>query len=787
MRLRTPRLPSPHVADPGRTVLRRALRVAVVLTAAFLLLRYGVGSTAATTFGAFSAFALLVFADFGGPLRRRFLAYAVASVVGLGVVAFGQVVSGSLPVAVIAAFGVGFVVSYSAMLRGYVAAAGPALQLGFVIPVTLQQPIAELPQFLLGWAVGSAMATVGAVVLWPVNRRSQLRRQAARACRSLATVVRARWAAAPAGTADRDVVEEGLTELDAAVAGVDQQYAGKPFRPAGATVHERALMQLVDELHRLKTFLHWALRGRADTPAAADPPSTAADAELATDTAALLERAAASLDGRPELPDVAGLAAARSRHRDRTEAWVAGAMGPQTTTAPGAVVDRLAAAYPLRVTSMLSTLVADRVAVSLGGRPMLDGADSLPVPGAAEILRAQLSLRSPWLRNALRAGLGLALAMAVALLSGVQHGFWVVLGTLSVLRFDVLGTGRTAVQAISGTALGFGLGTLGILLVGDHDVALLIALPVTAFAAAYAPAAISFTIGQAGFTLFVIVLFGLMDYPPQLNTGVVRFVDIVLGAAVSLVVGMLLWPRGVAGQLRASMARGLRASDSYLRAAFDGLLGRQPSPDDDVRRTATAAVAQATETFDLALMQRGPGLQHADDWARMATTASHVVTAADLITATRQLGWAPAGVPGAAAALAAGADDVDGLLQEAAAVLAGAAPPDPVDAPDRTALPNRAAPPDQGAVPDGASRTIRSAVVAALRDDTGAGTGDERRRARAVVGAIWARDWLAHLAWLGEHCVARARLLATEDVGEDRRPTPPVPQPAPPAGRSPGA
>jgi Fusaric acid resistance protein-like len=58
----------------------------------------------------------------------------------------------------------------------------------------------------------------------------------------------------------------------------------------------------------------------------------------------------------------------------------------------------------------------------------------------------------------LPAGIGLALAVLVAGLLQLDHGLWVVLGTLSVLRSNALATGRTTLQALAGTLAGFALG-----------------------------------------------------------------------------------------------------------------------------------------------------------------------------------------------------------------------------------------------------------------------------------------------------------------------------------------
>ena len=58
----------------------------------------------------------------------------------------------------------------------------------------------------------------------------------------------------------------------------------------------------------------------------------------------------------------------------------------------------------------------------------------------------------------MRAGIALGLAVGIAAETGVQHSFWVVLGTLSVLRSSALNTGQNIVRALAGTAVGFAVG-----------------------------------------------------------------------------------------------------------------------------------------------------------------------------------------------------------------------------------------------------------------------------------------------------------------------------------------
>ncbi len=89
-----------------------------------------------------------------------------------------------------------------------------------------------------------------------------------------------------------------------------------------------------------------------------------------------------------------------------------------------------------------------------------------------------------------------------------------------------------------------------------------------------APAVISFAAGQAGFTLVVIILFNIID-PTGWKVGLTRIEDVAIGCAVSIVVGLLFWPRGATAALG-------RALSAAFVANF-GLPGRcrRPSDDDD--------------------------------------------------------------------------------------------------------------------------------------------------------------------------------------------------------------
>jgi uncharacterized membrane protein YccC len=200
-----------------------------------------------------------------------------------------------------------------------------------------------------------------------------------------------------------------------------------------------------------------------------------------------------------------------------------------------------------------------------------------------------------WFVNSLRGSVALGAAVAVADIGSVQHGFWVVLGTLSVLRTNAASTGATALRALAGTALGFVVGGALLVAIGSASTALWVVLPVAVFVASYAPGTAPFVVGQAAFTVTVAVLFNLLA-PVGWGVGVVRIEDVAIGCAVSVAVGALFWPRGVAAVVGNDLADAYRTGAAYLRQAVDWACGVG-----DAAPGGALAAATAGERLDEAL------------------------------------------------------------------------------------------------------------------------------------------------------------------------------------------
>jgi len=228
-----------------------------------------------------------------------------------------------------------------------------------------------------------------------------------------------------------------------------------------------------------------------------------------------------------------------------------------------------------------------------------------PGPSFWRRLFSHLSFRSVWFRNAVRGGVGLAGAVAVVEYTNVEHGFWVVLGTLSVLRSNALGTGATALRAVGGTAVGFVVGSAIMVGVAGDPVLLWVLLPLSVLVSGVAPSMISFAAGQAGFTVVVVILFNIIA-PTGWTVGLTRIEDVAIGCAVSIVVGILFWPRGATAALGRALSDAFVTSSSYLADAVD----RLTSPDRLVdtrpgQRASHNAYLRLDDAFREFLAERG--------------------------------------------------------------------------------------------------------------------------------------------------------------------------------------
>jgi uncharacterized membrane protein YccC len=316
---------------------------------------------------------------------------------------------------------------------------------------------------------------------------------------------------------------------------------------------------------------------------------------------------------------------------------------------PGLDDDRFGSAlgppFRIRVISYSARQVGGYALLASGiAAPELDeldvaGGDFVTRPTRGTLLATEryavehAGTRSVWFRNSVRGAAGLAIAVYIAQRSGLQYSFWVVLGTLSVLRSNALTTGWSVLSALVGTAVGIVLGAALVIAIGTHEYVLWAVLPLAVLLAAYAPRAISFAAGQAGFTVVLFVLFNIIR-PVGWTVGLVRIEDVAIGFAISLGVGLLFWPRGARTVLRESLASAYGRSADYVVATARGIIaGGGESGSAGPAEAAAAAVHGLDDAFRQALAERSAGIMNLESVGALVAGVGRVRRTAQSLSA----------------------------------------------------------------------------------------------------------------------------------------------------------
>ncbi|MGO8827482.1 MAG: FUSC family protein [Acidimicrobiales bacterium] len=566
--------------DPDLLVIKRSVRAAVVMPTVFAIAHLSSSNAQLGLFAAFGSFALLLLVEFTGPVRTRALSYVGLYVIGSCFIVLGTVVSTQKVAAVVVMALVGFSVLFAGVAAPQAATASTAALLTFVLPVAVAQPDSAIGPRLLGWTLAAAFCITACLLVWPPPWHDNLRRRLAASVSAIARLADVRARGVPDPKAQADVA----SELDL----LHKQFSGTPYPPTGAAAGAVAVSKLVGRVEWVagNTAIvgdqHWSTEGRSARAITEKVAETLhvtaslicdADAHPVDDP----ERIKAVQDSTRELD---GLIDAQLR-ADASSVGEAVADPSQpvqrvaeSSGAEESVAASLDPGFYARAFGIATELVAEAALEAAGSNVVIDwrlGAVDAQEPHVfAHRVLSHLSFRSVWFRNAVRGAVGLALAVTVVELTDVSHGFWVVLGTLSVLRSNALGTGASALRAVGGTAVGFVVGSLIMIGVADHLALLWAFLPLAVLVSGIAPTMISFVAGQAAFTVVVVILFNIIE-PLGWRVGLTRIEDVAIGCGVSIVVGLLFWPRGATTALGRALSDAFVASSGYLADAVDRL------------------------------------------------------------------------------------------------------------------------------------------------------------------------------------------------------------------------
>lgn len=540
--------------DVDGDALRRALRAAIVVPIAGLVSYSVAGLSQTALFTLLGAIWLLGLVDFPGNRQVRARAYCGLGFNGAVLITIGTLVQPIPWLAVALTFVLGAAVTLAGVFSETMAAGRRVTLLLYVLPVCT--PPAPVTARLLGWAIAFAICVPAALFLFPPRHHNDLRRHTAQVCTALADRL------------------EGLgsgDEVSSAMRALERNFMSADHRPVSLTAGSRALVRVVDDLKWLTDRL-----GNDEDVGLADmqaPVVAVLRCCARTLNAALVSRKAVE---REELD--ARLSELRAVARERNRGGVVALFAAEDDQDAMVLMRELLRSRAIATSAdLIGRMIAASVAAdarpawarALGmGLPETGAADRLLPETVAvrRIAKGFLATRSVAARNAIRTGVGLALAVATTYVFPIQHGIGVVLGAIMVLGSSALTTGTKVVRALIGTAIGVVLGAALIEMVGPQPAVLWTLMPIAIFAAAYVPRVASFTAGQAVLTMMVMIAYNLI-VPTGWRAGLLRIEDVGVGAVVAVIAAVLLWPRGATASVHGVIGEAVSTASQYLQAA----------------------------------------------------------------------------------------------------------------------------------------------------------------------------------------------------------------------------
>ncbi|MGC4773215.1 FUSC family protein [Micromonospora sp. DT44] len=621
--------------DPNGAVLRRAARLTLVASVLFYACRYGVGSPLLATYALFGTIAAGAFAQLPGPAsqRARILVTSLPAVWAL--IAAGTLLAWSTWAAAGGMLVIGFVVAFAGVGSPRLVGLASAFQLFYILASFPPYQPDSLPQRLGGVTLAIVLLAAAEVVLWPDPVPVSYRQLLARAADGVAAFVDA---TADALTAPGHGAPDGRRERAydlVAVLGLARN--PRESSPTAAGAQDRALRISAAALREVL-----ATADRLATDAPSTPIPDLAAARLLRPCADAIRAASRSLlSGAPQV-DLRDLDAA------------IGAAEPSVGSGPPDV--------PRMCRDATALALADQVRIFAVGTRIAAGARTADVDAYPRLFeyarhsawtlyrrqfRAHLAPRSAHLHSALRLAVALAIARVAAGVLHLNHGFWVLLATLTVLRTSAADT-RTALRpAVLGTIAGVVASGLLVLVV-QEPVVYAVVLPVALLLAFGVGRLLGPVWQQALFTLLLTVVFTQLS-PEGWRLAEARLVDVGLGAVIGVLAGVAMWPRGAGHDLRHNAARYLAASGTAVERTVEAVLGDAQRPEHDFDQVGRRMILVDSSYCQYHSERHDPGRAQLN-WDAALSAGHHVVPGAESLLRRNPPGCL-AGWPAAAALL----------------------------------------------------------------------------------------------------------------------------------------
>lgn len=614
--------------DPGYRACLRALRLTIATVPAFYLCLYVIHDDVAATYLVFGVLAAGVFFRLPGRARRRSLALLAVLPPAWVLITVGTLLDRTLWGSVAATLGIGFLVAFSGV-------GGPRL-LGLANGLQLFYIVANFPPLhghgevttrLIGATAGVLLTAAAEVLLWPDPAPVSYERRLAEAAGALADLLDA----CADEAAGRRITDEELARcqerVERAIERTQMLGFARIERPTSAGRRDRALRDGAATARELAEHLRRLVAPREIRESRRHPD---AEGHLRDNARAMRIAARILRDG--TTPPGAGAAP------------TAPVPGVVPAARPGdRVIDRDRLRFLVDLWNIAEHVRVFEVAARIGVGEPVDFGGGRPPSGSGTfwyVRHNQLALlgRQLWMhltpesvyfQGALRLAVALAVARLAAAELNLAHGFWALLGTLTVMRTSAISTRATLVTSFVGTLIGAIVTALLLQFAhgrGPYSVEFLLAT----FLAFALGTLLGLAWGQAALTIMITLLFAQLA-PADWSLASVRLVDVLLGAGVGTFVGTIMWPRGAAGEARRRMGSFLDVAGTLIEQTVATLIAddrtRPPGALSEARRQRNLADASLCVYY---LERPEPRMSHVH-WEAALVVGEHAVHSAEIL------------------------------------------------------------------------------------------------------------------------------------------------------------
>jgi uncharacterized membrane protein YccC len=608
--------------DPQLIAVRRAARVTLVACLGFYFCRYVLGNPGMAPYALFGAFALGALSQIPGTPGQRARTLLGVLPVGWVLLTLGTLLSVNVWAATAGMFVLGFLVSLAGVGGPRLVGLVTGTQLLYILPCFPPYDPGSLGWRLAGFTLAVLLLAGAERVLWPDPAPRPYRAKLADAIGNLAGCLAAVADGWSGDAGARDRLAALLPDATDAADALRPSRLPPTQRPASAGRRDRALAS-ASGTARL-------ILGRTvdlyfeDHSAAADVPAAAA---LLRQAASCAQAAADWLAGRGPVPDTDRVVAALTTFR----------IARMNTDPTGIAPDRLRLGSLALALGEWTKSMVTAVRVAAGEPIHADTTPESAQPGQFwwayepplrlywHRLRENLTPRSVYFQGALRLAAALAAARLLAGVLDLSHGFWVLLTILTVLRTSAADTRSALRPALIGTTAGSIVAAI-LLVVGIPPTVYAFVLPVVMLVGLAAGPLLGQGWAQTLFTLVITLVFAQVT-PVDWHLAEARVLDVVVGAAVGVLIGLFAWPRGGLGELHRASGTFLASSARVVRMTVDVIAhGREPgAPLPRARHDGQLAEA----TYALYQSEQHPPASL--DWQATLVAGHHAVRGAEAL------------------------------------------------------------------------------------------------------------------------------------------------------------